>query len=1238
MIRDRRPAVRLRRRLALLVGGALLAGGWTGLTAGQLPARADEVTIDQDTLRTGWDANEAGLGPAQVSSSDFGQLFSTPVDGQVYAQPVISNGTVIVATENDHVYGIAEATGAVTWSRSFGAPWPASAIGCGDLTPNLGVTATPVVDPATHTVYLTSEVNDGPDTDHPHWYLHALDTATGAERAGWPVTIQGAPVNDPTRPFNPYSAHQRPGLLLMGGSVYAGFGSHCDLSSYVGYVAGVDTSTRALTLWATEDSSSSAKSGVWQAGGGLVSDGPGRILFATGNGVSPPPGPGTHPPGTQSESVVRLGVNSDGSLSAQDFFSPANAPTLDANDTDLGSGGPTALPGPAFGTAAHPHLLTQVGKDGRIFLLDRDNLGGRSQGPGGTDAVLGVTGPYEGVWGHPAAFGGTSPFVYTIGSRGPLRALAYGTTGSGQPALSAAGASAETFGYSSGSPVVTSTGTDPRSAIVWAEYSDGSSGANGQLRAYDAVPVNGSMHLRYSAPIGTASKFAVPATDNGRVFVGTRDGHLLAFGRPAASALTGRPVDFGNVAVGGTGGATATVTATRAVTITAIGAAAPFGAAPAGLPVTLAQGQSYSVLVSFAPTAPGGAIGNLTITTTTGTTGLGLSGYGTRAGLTPTPAALDFGTLPTGTTASLGVTFTNTGTATETVSGTAAPGAPFTASGLPAAGAQVPPRGSVTVQVQYAPTVAGDDAGSLSVSSTSGTASVPLSGSAVVGEAVLTVSPATTDFGPVRVGQSATASFDVSNTGNIALTITKAAPPTAPFTVSNPMSEGQVLGPGQVIHQSVTVTPTAVGPITGTYQITSDDGRGPQNATLTAAGTAPAGGVVLPTPGAGGWQLNGSAQLSGDDLILTQATAWQAGSAVFPTPVLTNGLNAAFTAVIGGGTGADGQTFALLDPAVNRPTALGSAGGGLGWSGLPGVAVTLDTWKNATDPASNFASIAIRASGDTLTYAQTATAIPDLRTGAHQVTVAVSGQTVTVTLDGAKVLQAPASGLPPAALVAFTGGTGSHTDIHTVRGAAVSATGYALAPPGPAAWAFNGSAAMSGSDLVLTAAQSNQRGSAFDRTAVSATRLHARFTAQIGGGNGADGLAFVLLDAAKAGPTALGGAGGGLGWLGLPGLAVTLDTWQNTGDPSSNFVAVATGSSGGRLLYAATSTAVPNLRQGTHTVDVTATAAGHLLVAVDGKQVIDTPVALPANVLAGFSAATGWANDSHLVRNVTISY
>ncbi|GAA1527679.1 hypothetical protein GCM10009827_050930 [Dactylosporangium maewongense] len=801
------------------------------------PSNADITTVSVDNLRTGWDSNEPGLAPSAVSASDFGQLFSATVNGQVYAQPIVAGGTLITVTENNWVYGLNPATGAVNWSRSVGPAWPASAIGCGDLVPNIGITSTPVYDPATNAVFFMAKVNDGPDADHPHFYLHSVNPATGVERAGWPVTIQGSPTNDPGNTFNPKTAAQRPGLLLLDGVVYAGFASHCDYGPYVGYVAGVRTTTPQMTtLWSTEAGRSNGMAGIWQSGGGLVSDGPGRIIVSTGNGVSPAPGPGTSPPGTLAESIIRLQVNGDGSLTAKDFFSPFNNSRLDQDDTDFGSGGPMALPA-GFGTPAHPKLLVQTGKDGRVYLLDRDNLGGNAQGPGGGDASVGPpAGPYNGVWGHPAFWGGDGGYVYQVENQGFLRAFKYGVNGAGLPVLTSAGTSASTFGYTSGSPVVTSTGTTSGSAVVWAVYSDGSSGANGQLRAYDALPVNGRLNLRYSAPIGVATKFVTPATDGGRVFVGTRDGHLIGFGRPTTAALTSGPTDFGSVEVGSTATATVTVTATRAVSITAIATAAPFAATVPTLPVNLTTGQTLAVPVRFTPTATGGVNGSLTFTTSAGTVPFDLHGVGTRTGLGATPSTLSFGTVPTGANKTLGVSVTNTGTSAVTITGFTPPAAPFTATGVPATGTTLAAGASVSVSVRYAPVASGAASSTFIVTSSAGSVTVPVTGTAVTGAPQLTITPNPVQFGQVPVGQTATAVFDIANTGNITLTLTKAAPPVGAFNTTTPVSEGQQLSPGDIIHQTVTFTPTTQGAQSAVYSITGDDGQGAVLVQLTGTG------------------------------------------------------------------------------------------------------------------------------------------------------------------------------------------------------------------------------------------------------------------------------------------------------------------------------------------------------------------------------------------------------------------
>ena len=1338
-----RRARRIRGATSALLAVVLLCA-WLGAIV-PTSARADETTVSTDSLRTGWDRNEPGLSPASVQSSDFGQLFATQLDGQVYAQPITVAGTLIAATENDKVYGLDPVTGAVKWSRDVGPYWPSSAIGCGDLAPDVGITSTPVYDPASGAVYFTAKVNDGVDDTHPHYYLHAVDPGTGAEKAGFPVTIAGAPSNDPTLAFDPYRQMQRPGLLLLGGVVYMGFGSHCDFGPYRGYVVGVSTTTAKITaMWASETGSSNEGGGIWQAGGGLVSDGAGRIFVATGNGINPPAGPGSSPPGTLSESVVRLQVQSDGSLAAADFFSPANAPTLDLNDTDLASGGGMALPD-GFGTTAHPHLLVQQGKDGRVFLLDRDNLGGRSQGAGGTDAVVGTTGPFQGQWGHPAFWGGDGGYVYLVDNGGPLRALKYGLTGSGDPALTLTGTSTDTFPYTSGSPVVTSTGTSSGSALVWVVQSTGPTGANSTLRAYNPVPdANGNLALVWSTPIGTAAKFATPGTDGNRIYVGTRDGMVLGYGRPATTAVNGSPVDFGSIATGATAQATAVLTASQALTVTGLSTAAPFTVTPPALPVSLAAGQQLSVPLSFSPTAAGVSNGTLQVATSAGSFALSLTGTGTQAGLAASPAGLTFGQVPTGSSRSLNVQITNTGTASETLGSVTGPQAPFSSAGLPAVGSSIAAGASVVVPVTYTPTAAGSNSSSLVLTSTSGTITVPITGEGIVGKGQLVFTPSSLSLGSVAVGSAQTASFDITNTGNIPVTVTKAKAPNGDFTSATPLSEGLVIGPGQVVHQSVTFTPSAPGTQGADYEVTGDAGQGAMLEHLTGTGTG-----TLPAPAAATWSANGSALLPGDGSIsLTGQTTQSAGSSFYTRPVPSAGLTAAFTAQLGPGTGADGESLTLLDASKGTPAGLGATGGGLGTSGLAGVSVDLVTTWNSQAGYGNFVGVSTGGSGDSLTYLATAKVPTALRTGTHQVAVTVVGTHLKVSVDGTQLLDTTPP-LPDSVYPGFTAATGAQADAHSVsavtittgaapvgqaltaapasldfgtvatgtstsltavltnNGAATEhitatsapappftavlpATGTTVAPgaslsvpvtyaptaagtqtgslaltstsgtvtlaltgtgmavatggapvPGPtdASWARNGQATLSGTTLALTTAASGYgAGSSFYPTPVPTNGLHASFTAQLNGGTGGDGLALALLDPAQATATALGQPGSGLGFLGLPGTAVALDTAWNSAVGSGNFVGISqsTPQSTGNPSFLASAKSPTSLRTGTHTVTVDYTG-GHLKVALDGTQLLDQAVTLPPDVLVGFTGANGGSNDNHLVSNVAIT-
>jgi outer membrane protein assembly factor BamB len=517
----------------------------------QSASAEDSVTAAADSLRTSWYPDEAHLTPQLLEASGgFDRNFSTPVQGQVYAQPLSFEHTLFTATENDWIYGIDSQSGEVKWERSVGTPWNSADIGCGDLAPHVGITGTPVIDPKTNTVYFfaksyVSATQSGPAV----WKMHAVDLANGEERQGFPVTISGEAQNLPGLVFNPTQLLQRPALLLMNGVVYAGFGSHCDTAPFQGWLVGVSTAGQVKVMWATTEHDGAA---IWQSGGGLISDREGQMLFATGNSWSPSPGPGSSPPeGHLGDSVVRVQVESDGSLAAKDFFSPYNNLELDAEDLDLGSGAPLALPSPYFGTEAFPHLLVQVGKTGVVYLLNRDELGGMGQGPAGKNADIQESTIQNGVWGSLATWPGDGGYVYIPAAagltpqNGALEFLEYGTDGTGRPELTPV-ARATGLEFGSGSPIVTSDGATPGSGIVWVSQCPESPACEeSTLDAYAAVPTGGTPDLLWSGEIGVSTKFARPDASEGRIYVGTRDGHILAFGATHHMLTVSRDAAFG---------------------------------------------------------------------------------------------------------------------------------------------------------------------------------------------------------------------------------------------------------------------------------------------------------------------------------------------------------------------------------------------------------------------------------------------------------------------------------------------------------------------------------------------------------------------------------------------------------------------------------------------------------------------------------------------------------------------
>jgi hypothetical protein len=816
------------------------------------------ITIDGDPGRTGWYSNQPLLDPGIVTSSSFGRLFKTALTlspgEQVYTQPLVFDSKVLVATEADDFYTLDATTGAVLAAKNFGTPWHPADIGCSDLGPTIGVTGTPVIDATTRTAFFFTKAYrdpaNGADRGNVVWNAHAVDVDTLDERPNFPVEIRGAASNDPSVTFSAFPQMQRTGLLLMDGVVYAGFGGHCDLDDYHGWIVGIGEDGTVRAMFATETGPESVRgAGIWQAGAGLMSDGSGNIFFTTGNGYSNSmiaPAPGAQPPAALDESVVRVAVQPDGSLSAVDFFAPYDVSYLDDADLDFGSGAVVALPDDTFGTTEHPHLAAASGKEGILYLLDRDDLGGFKQGIGGGDAALSQVYTAGCMWSRPAVWSGNGGMAYVVPAYGQLQSFQYGRGPNGIPAFSLAASSVDFTGYSTGSPIITSNGTQAGSALVWINYTTGSYGS-GALRAYDAIPdASGHLALRYEDAYGTHAKFSRPGVGTGRMYVGSADGYVVGYGSPLKSPLFARPLDFGTVVAGSTARNDVAIRARVATTITSISTTnSAFAAASVTppLPAHLNAGDTLTVATSFTPAAAQPYVGALLLATDSAPASISLHGVARSPGplLSVASKAVSFGGLPTNSSRSANVLLTNSGTQALTWSEVDLPEPPFVVIGAPAPGGRVLPGQSITVTISFTPREVGTFGDNLVLFSDGGSATVLLSGtSTYTGQ--LVIDPSSLDFATVATGQTAVQSFTIRNTGNADVTITKSKPPArGVFTAESELDEGTVVGPGASVVETIAFSPIADGSYSDEWIIGASDGGGARTVSFTGiATTAPA--------------------------------------------------------------------------------------------------------------------------------------------------------------------------------------------------------------------------------------------------------------------------------------------------------------------------------------------------------------------------------------------------------------
>src|SRR5580693_5541082 len=566
-----------------------------------LQAQVNVTTYHNDNARTGQNTQEAILTPANVNSSQFGKLFSVSVDGWVYAQPLylsnltIAGGThnvLYVATEHDSLYAIDADSGTIYWQISL-IPSGGSTVNsvtdlhCTDLYPEVGITGTPVIDPTTGTIYLVakSKVNGSLVQ-----YLHAIDVATSAEKFSGPVLIEAtvpgtaSDGNGTTVSFNPHFENQRAGLLLENGHVVIGWSSHCDISPWHGWIMSYSASTLAQEA-AFNTSADGSANGVWMSGGGLAADANGNIFFATGNGTWN----GTTDYG---DSIVKLGPPSGGSFPVLDYFTPYNQSSLAGGDTDVASGGLVLLPNLSSGQ----QLLTQMGKEGKMYVIDRNNMGKYcvNDNPpcNGNDPniVQEIPGATAGVWGTPAYWNGSVYWGGGSDGGGPdnLKALSFNANNSGLISTSPTSESAKAFSFSAPSPTISANGNT--NGILWglddsAFGSTCSGGSNCQvLYGYDATNLanmlyNSSQAANNRDVPGGAVKFATPIVANGKVYVGSQL-EVSAYGA-ISTAPTVRSVNpYNGPAAGGTAitisgtnfvsGATSTLGGTAATNVVVV--------------------------------------------------------------------------------------------------------------------------------------------------------------------------------------------------------------------------------------------------------------------------------------------------------------------------------------------------------------------------------------------------------------------------------------------------------------------------------------------------------------------------------------------------------------------------------------------------------------------------------------------------------------------------------------------
>jgi hypothetical protein len=496
------------------------------------PSGLDVITYHFDNLRTGQNVNEMTLTPANVRQATFGKLGEFPVDGLVDAQPLLlsdlaipgkGNKNVLYAvTEHDSIYAfdadsISSTGGTILWQTTalLSGETTSDDRGCAQVTPEIGITSTPVIDRSRNAIYLIAMSKDG--NGNYYQRLHALDLTTGKERFGGPATIQatypgtGENSSNGKLVFDPKQYKERPGLLQIGGTIYTMWSSHCDFRPYTSWIMAysADTLAQVSVLNLVPNGSDGA---IWMAGAAPAADAGGNIYTILGNGDFDTTLNAQGFPSNSNCGNCYVKITSTLPLTLLDYFTPLNTVSESNADVDFGSGGPLLLPDIVDGTGKTRHLAIGSGKDANIYVLDRDNMGKFN---GGADNIYQlITGQLSGgVYAKPSYFNGT---VYYGAVNDTIKAF---PVTNGLLATSPSSHSAHSFAYPGATPSISASGT--ANGIVWVVENV----SPAVLHAYDATNLSNEFYNSGQAANGrdqfSNNKFITPMIANGRVYVGT---------------------------------------------------------------------------------------------------------------------------------------------------------------------------------------------------------------------------------------------------------------------------------------------------------------------------------------------------------------------------------------------------------------------------------------------------------------------------------------------------------------------------------------------------------------------------------------------------------------------------------------------------------------------------------------------------------------------------------------------